>query len=161
LPPKDKSDPLSLRRLPGEVDKLFLDLVRGEWTPRRGPAAFRPNADVFYDPNGSAVVVRLELPGIDPERITLEIEGAMLHVSGVRSDQRPPDAVYQRMEIAYGRFEREVRLPSGVDATKASARYSDGYLEVTLPMRRRSLTRQIPISPGVECEGGSPEEGGR
>ena len=51
-------------------------------------------------------MVRLELPGIDPDRITLEIEGSTLRVCGNRQEQRPPDAVYHQMEISYGRFER-------------------------------------------------------
>jgi HSP20 family protein len=138
-----------------EVDKLFLDLLRGEWVPRRGPAAFRPNADVYYHQRDRAVVVRLELPGIDPDRITLEIEGGVLHVRGVRSDQRPPDAVYHQMEISYGRFERALTLPPEVEAGKASARYNRGYLEITLPVKQRSARRQIPIgSGGREGPGG-------
>jgi HSP20 family protein len=129
-----------------EVDRLFLDLLHGGRTPRRGRLAFRPNADVYYHHRENAVMVRLELPGIDPDRITLEIEGNILHVRGVRSDQRPPDAVYHQMEISYGRFERLVRLPPGVEASKASAQYSGGYLEVTLPMKQRSAGRQITIA---------------
>jgi HSP20 family protein len=142
-----KEDDPSFRGFHGEVDKLLAELLRGDWAPRTGRAAFRPGADVYFHPSEDAVVVRLELPGIDPDRITLEIEGSVLHVSGTRSDQRPPDAVYHQMEIPYGRFERLVTLPPEVDITRASADYHNGYLEIKLPVKRPARSRQIPISP--------------
>jgi HSP20 family protein len=149
-----KDDAPSFRRFHSEVDKLFLELLRGERAPRYGTAAFRPSADVYYHHRENAVMVRLELPGIDPDRITLEIGGNVLRVSGTRLDQRPPDAVYHQMEISYGRFERAVTLPPEVDITRASADYNGGYLEIRLPIRGRSPGRHIPISPSEEDEGG-------
>jgi HSP20 family protein len=147
------SDKTGFGRLQNEVDKLFLELLRGERAPRFGTAAFRPNADVYYHQRENAVMVRLELPGIDPDRITLEIEGNVLRVGGVRSDQRPPDAVYHQMEISYGRFERVVTLPPEVDITRASANYTGGYLEIRLPIKGRSAGRHISISPNDKREG--------
>jgi HSP20 family protein len=135
------------------VDRLFLDLLRGERVPRRGHADFRPNADVYYDHKDNAVMVRLELPGIDPDNVTLEIEGNVLHVSGVRTDRRPRDAAYHRMEISYGRFERAIPLPPEVDTSRASAGYEAGYLDIRLPIKERK-TRQIPIAPQDETDGG-------
>ncbi len=96
------------------------------------------------------MVVKLELPGIDPDRITLEIEGNLLRVGGVRSDQRPPDAVYHQMEISYGRFERVISLPPEVDIAQATADYNGGYLEVRLPIKQRSAARHIVITPSNE-----------
>jgi len=149
-----KEDDPTFRRCHGEVDMLLGDLLRGNWAPRPGRAAFRPSADVCFHPGEKVVVVRLELPGIDPDRITLEIEGSVLHVSGARSDQCPPDAVYHQMEIPYGRFERMVTLPPEVDITRASADYNSGYLEIRLPIRGRSAGRHIPISPAEGREEG-------
>ena len=145
----------TLKRFHSEVDKLFMELLRGDWGPRQGTAAFRPSADVYFHSRENAVIVRLELPGIDPDRINLDIEGSVLRVSGARVDQRPPDAVYHQMEIAYGRFERLVTLPPEVDITRASADYNDGYLEIKLPIKGRTATRQIPISD--ESSGGDEE----
>jgi HSP20 family protein len=142
-----KDDAPGMRRFRGDVDKLFVELLRGDWAPRCGTAAFRPCADVYYHPSENAVIVRLELPGIDPDRITLEIEGRVLRVCGTRPDQLPPDAGYHQMEISYGRFERLVSLPPEVDITRASADYTSGYLEIKLPVKGRSPSRQIPISP--------------
>jgi HSP20 family protein len=152
--PKRKDDPAGLRRTQNDVDKMFLDLLRGQRVPRYGKAAFRPNADVYFDKSEKAVVVRLELPGIDPAAIDLEVDENILRVSGTRSDEHHPEAVYQQMEIVYGRFERAVMLPPGVDAGKASARYSAGFLKIVLPMRARSASKRIAINAQDECEGG-------
>jgi HSP20 family protein len=150
-----EDDPSGFRRFHGEVDKLFAELLRGDWAPRFGTGAFRPSADVYYHPQENAVMVRLELPGIDPDRITLEIEGNRLHVSGTRLEQRSPDAVYHQMEIQYGRFERSVALPPGLDITRASADYNSGYLEIKLPLKGPSMSRQIPISQAPDDEEGT------
>jgi HSP20 family protein len=152
--PRRKDDPGRFQRLQGEVDSMFLDLLRGERVPRYGKAAFRPSADVYFDKRQKAVVVKLDLSGVDSEQVSLEVEEGVLRVSGTRMDQRHPDAVYQQMEIPYGPFERMVMLPPEVDATKAHADYSNGFLEIVLPVRARSGRKKIPISPKDEAEGG-------
>jgi HSP20 family molecular chaperone IbpA len=48
-------------------------------------------------------------------------------------------------------------LPPEVDATRASASYSGGYLEIVLPVRPRSVSKRIPITTKDECEGGQPQ----
>ncbi len=152
MEPKRKDDPARFGRLQSEVDKMFLDLLRGERVPRYGKAAFRPSADVYFDKSERAVVVRLELPGIDPDAIDLEVNDNVLRVSGTRSDERHPEAVYQQMEIVYGRFERAIMLPPGVDAGKASAGYAAGFLTIILPMSPRSAGKRISIN--TKEEGG-------
>jgi HSP20 family molecular chaperone IbpA len=152
--PREKNDPPGLRRCQNEVDKMFLEMLRGERTPRYGRAAFRPNVDVYYDRREKQVVVRLELPGVDPDGIDLEVNENLLRVSGLRNDERHPDAVYQQIEIVYGRFERTVMLPPGVDSSKASASYNAGYLEILLPIKPRSAGRRISINTDDETEGG-------
>ncbi len=156
----NKDDPPGLRRLQSEVDKMFLELLRGERLPRYGKAALRPNADVYFDRRAGAVVVKLELAGIDPDKITLEIDEGVLRVSGTRLDERHPDAVYQQMEIDYGRFERAVALPSEADPTQASANYNAGFLEILIPIKARSASKRIPISLKQECAP-EPDEGGQ
>ncbi len=136
---------------------MFLDLLRTERVPRSGKAAFRPHADVYFDKRQKAVVVKLDLAGVDPGQVSLEVEDSVLRITGVRDDEQHPDAVYQQMEIAYGRFERMVMLPPEVDPTKASADYCNGFLEIVLPIRSRSARKKIPISLKDDGEGGQQE----
>ncbi len=125
---------------------MFLELLHAQRAPRYGRAAFRPNADVYFDRRKNAVVVKLELPGVDPDAVSLEVEDDILRVSGMRADERHPHAVYQQMEITYGRFERSLALPPEVDAAAATANYCAGYLEIVLPVKPRSAGKRIPIT---------------
>ncbi len=171
MEPRRKNDPPSLPRQ-SDVDRMFLELLRGERARRYGGAALRPNADVYFDSRRGVVVVKLELAGIDPNQIDLEVDDGVLRVSGTRADTKHPDAVYQQMEISYGRFERLVSLPPEVDVGGASAEYVNGFLEIVLPLRRRSGRKRIAIATTEEnapagedeqrdAEGGqAPSEGG-
>lgn len=141
-----KGDPPGFRRFQNEMDKMFLELLRGDRVPRGGTIAFRPNADVYFDSRQNAVVVKLELPGVDPEAVNLEVDENLLRVSGTRSDERHPDAVYQQMEIRYGRFERAIMLPPEVDVGGASANYAGGFLEIILPVKPRATNKRININ---------------
>lgn len=145
MEPRHKNDTSGFQSLQNEVDRMFLELLQAQ-RARCGRAAFRPNADVYYDRHQGAVVVKLELPGIDPDAVDLEVEDNVLRISGARRDEHHPDAVYQQMEITYGRFERSVALPPDVDSGNASASYSNGYLEIVLPLRTRSAGKRIPIT---------------
>lgn len=156
----NKDDPSGFRRLQSEVDRMFLELLRDERAPRYGRISLRPNADVYFDGRAGAIVVKLELAGIDPSKVSLEIEDGVLRVSGSRVDERHPDAVYQQMEIDYGRFERRVPLPAEADSSRASASYSAGFLEILIPIRARSSSKRIPINFPNECAP-EPEKGGQ
>ena len=155
-----QDDPPGFRRLQSEVDKMFLELIRGERLPRYGKAAIRPNADVYFDARAGAVVIKLELAGVDPSKITLEIEDGVLRVGGARLDQRHPDAVYQQMEIDYGRFERVIALPREADPSQASASYNAGFLGILIPIRARSISKRISINVAGECAP-EPDQGGQ
>ena len=58
---------------------------------------------------------------------------------------RVPGAVYHQMEIEYGVFEREVRLPAAVDVRRASAAVTGGLLTITLPLARRATKVTVPV----------------
>jgi HSP20 family protein len=154
-------DPRRKQNLPGprrmnEMDRMFLELLRNERVPRYSKASFRPNADVYFDGGRSAFIVKLELSGIDPVAVSLQVEENMLTIAGARQDEHHPEAVYQQMEISYGVFERRVLLPPEVDAGKASANYANGFLEIVLPLRERPETKRIPITVHEDAEVGEP-----
>jgi HSP20 family protein len=148
---EDEVDPRRKQNMPGprrinEMDRIFLELLRNERVPRYGKASFRPNADVYFDGSRNAFIVKLELSGIDPTAVSLQVEENMLTIAGIRQDEHHPEAVYQQMEISYGGFERRVLLPPEVDATRASADYANGFLEIVLPLRERPEAKRIPIT---------------
>jgi HSP20 family protein len=94
-----------------------------------------------------AIVVLLDLAGVDAEKTEVQAQPQLLTVRGVRRERHGPylpneQRSYHTLEIPYGRFERTVRLPPGTDVEGAHASYRDGLLEITLPKR---VPRQVPI----------------
>jgi HSP20 family protein len=95
-----------------------------------------------------AIVVLMDLAGVDAEATEVHTEAHSLTVRGMRSERHTPhqpneERSYHALEIPYGRFERTLRLPPGADTSAASASYRDGLLEVMLPKRS---PRQVPVS---------------
>jgi HSP20 family molecular chaperone IbpA len=93
------------------ADRLHRELFR----PARSPAAlpaWEPPVDILE--TGREVLVLVALPGVDPDRIEVAIDGGDLVVAGTRL--LPPElrtAVIHRLELPQGRFARRVRLPAG------------------------------------------------
>jgi HSP20 family protein len=119
-----------------EIEELFADLWQ---VPRfaglhRG---FRPNVDSFHTDDPHELTVVVELPGVEPGSLTIQVSERLLVVAGERVRPKVEGLVYQQMEIEYGPFQRQVRLSEDVDPTRTSARYEHGVLTVSLPVAER------------------------
>jgi HSP20 family protein len=104
-----------------------------------------PALDMYE--TGDSIIVLFDLAGIDAEKTEVHAEPQALTIRGLRRERHSPQQpdeqrTYHALEIPYGRFERTVQLPPGVDTAAARASYREGLLEVTLPKR---LPRQVPI----------------
>ena len=86
-----------------------------------------PAADVYR--TGEGWVVKIELAGVAPDELSVEINGDILRVSGVRRDETLTEMVsYQQLEITYSRFEKTIRFPCPVEGAAVERRYRDGLL---------------------------------
>ncbi len=104
-------------------------------------------AEVFDDHD--KVVVRLEVPGLDPNDFQLEVVEGTLVVSGhKRIERERTEGEYRISECAYGSFARRMPLPDEVDASRAAARYRQGVLRVELPKTGRGRRRRIDVKAG-------------
>jgi HSP20 family protein len=93
-----------------------------------------------------ALVVRLEVAGMDPDGFEIVVVDHDLVVRGEKRVERESrEGRYHLMECAYGSFERRVPLPVEVDQARASARYRAGVLQVTLPKRGHHGARRITV----------------
>ena len=116
-------------------ERLFEDAEhRATWTPA---------VDVVRD-NGD-LVVRVDMPGIKPEEIDIEVDDGMLTVSGQHGEtEETKEEHYVRRERRYGAFSRRLALPEGVDAKKIKASTKDGVLEVIVPLPK-AVAKQEPV----------------
>ncbi len=91
------------------------------------------------------LIVRAEIPGVDRDNLDVSVTDNLVTIRGhSHHEETKEEGAYFRREISRGEFERTVALPSDVDAAKASARFQDGILELTLPkvdeVRRHRIT---------------------
>jgi len=95
--------------------------------------------------NDEAALVSAEIPGIDPDKLSVAAQGATLTIEGERVAEDGGGARYIRRERGFGRFKRLIRLPFEVDAEKVEAKLSRGVLEIRLPRRESSKPKRIAI----------------
>jgi len=93
--------------------------------------------------DGDEVVIRAELPGVDPdEAIDVSVTGDRLTVSARRErrEESKSDEGF-RSEFHYGSFRRVMALPPGTSADDVTATYDDGILEVRVPADEAEATK--------------------
>lgn len=97
--------------------------------------------------DNDVLVIKLEIPGMEPEQIDVDVVDDFLVVRGEkRVDREEAKGRYHIMECAYGSFERAVPLPMPVDPARTRARYRHGVLTITLPKLVAPHTRRIQVN---------------
>ena len=141
---QEQTNPMvSFRR---EVDRLFDDLF--QW-PQAGPglgggALAWPNLEVSQ--SDREVRITAELPGMNEKDVELTVQDGVLTLRGEKkSETEDKDRGWS--ERFYGRFERRIALPEGVDESACQATFRDGVLTVTMPRSAEAVRgRRIPIN---------------
>ena len=123
-----------------DIDELFgrvfgrPESSMGSWVPR-----------IETSRKDNEFIVRLDLPGVDPKEVQVHVEGNLLSVVGERkTEEKGTD--YQ--ETYYGKFERTIALPQGVETDKIAARCKHGVLEIRVPLPAQLAGRKIPVQIG-------------
>lgn len=125
--------------LRARFDRLFADIGDGE----RG-GTWRPDIDVA-EAEGK-LEIRVDVPGIKPEEIKVEVEDDVLTISGEHAEEHERQGRrFMRRERRYGSFARAIGLPENVKRDEIDATCHDGVLEVTVPFAEapRHETRTI------------------
>ena len=137
----------NLLTLQERMNRLFEESVRGAGRGQEedwAMGAWAPAVDIYE--KGSDVVLKAELPGVEPKDVDIRIENNVLTLSGERKlDTEVQRENYHRVERAYGSFTRAFTLPSTVDTSKVKADFKDGVLRITLPKREEAKPKQIQI----------------
>ena len=136
----------------GAVDADFENLVRKAFGTQ---TAWVPPADIERD--GNDAVITLEIPGVAPEDVNVEVKDRHLTVSGTREQRGGTDddgVRVIRREIRHGEFTRSFRLPAHVTPDAVSANYRNGLLEVRVSGVRQPEPEaaRIPVTTTVTAE---------
>jgi HSP20 family protein len=122
------------------------------------PLADWPAIDVAED--DKAVTIRVDLPGIDPDEIDIQVSGNVLTISGAREDEwRENDRGVRRRERVVGTFTRTITLPNYVDPQRIEAGYDRGTLTITIPRISGQGPRRVQVSPARRGDGSSKNQG--
>ncbi|MCS6926362.1 MAG: Hsp20/alpha crystallin family protein [Candidatus Binatia bacterium] len=103
-----------------------------------------PMVDV--EETDDAVVVQAELPGLEKEDFTVEVSGNRLILRGEkRYETEERRHGYYYTERSYGAFSRVIPLPCEVETDRATAKYKNGLLRITLPKTARARARRFTV----------------
>ena len=131
------------RALQEEVDDLlnrFSNDFDADWMMR----PFAPAADMSE--TADTVQVRLDVPGMDPKDIDIEVRGNELHVTGERKEEKEEKGqTWHRIERRTGSFSRTIALPCSVRDAQAKADYANGVLTVSLPKTEKAKPHKVKI----------------
>lgn len=134
-----------------EFDKIFNRMLTVKpWG--KGEAApwplfnFVPPVEAYVDKEAKKYVCKISLPGIEPKEVHVHMQGNLLTIRGERKYTRgteTPEVLHE--EFVYGKFERTLELPEGVNTEKIHAEFGNGVLEITAPVAAIALPRTIEI----------------
>ena len=118
------------------LQQFFNDELLGN-APAR---AWTPKIDVVQ--RGNELVIRADLPGVNPDDVVVEIGDQAVTVSGERRQEREEEeGGFYRVERTHGSFYREIPLPDGAMTDQAHAEFKDGVLEIKVPAPPENVAR--------------------
>ena len=134
-----------MRHMADDIDQLlqlfgFGSLGLGTGATQSMPVVWSPQIEVEREDGN--LVVRADLPGVDPSDVNVEVDDGVSSISGERRDERREerDGAF-RTERFYGRFHRAIPLPEGADDARVEARFENGVLDVTIPVPKQEQRR--------------------
>ncbi len=127
-----------------EMDDLMARFF-GEETATEGLMTWTPRVDV--EETEKEIVIKADIPGVDPKNIEIAIENNVLTVRGERKEEREEKKKnYHRVERFMGSFYRAIPLPPGVDAEKVTATSSNGVITITVPKKPEAQPKRITVT---------------
>ncbi len=137
-----------LASLRESMDKLFDEFFTRRPAQHAGaPVVWQPAIEAYETDHD--VVVRAELPGIDPNNVDITVTQDILTIKGeARTEQEEKKRNYYRRELRYGAFVRSLTLAASVQGDQAKASYRNGILEIRVPKSERAKPKTVKVEVG-------------
>src|SRR5690242_5508662 len=124
-----------LRLFQDTVSRMLSEPATRPWTP---------SVDILETEN--ELVLKADLPEIDPNQVEIQLENGTLTLKGERKfEQQKNGKGYHRIERSYGTFVRAFSLPDTVDSDKVKADYKTGVLTITLPKKEVAKPKSVKV----------------
>ena len=127
-----------------DLDRLFNSVTRVVSSDVRMPMDLYRNGDTF--------IVKMDLPGVDPKSIDIDVDDRTLTVRAERAaeivDGSDEKNGWVSRERSFGTYARQISLGTGLDLAKIEANYVDGVLTLTIPVAEEAKPRKISVTTG-------------
>jgi HSP20 family protein len=134
----------SLSRMEDEMEELLGRWFGGDGGPL-AVGGFIPSLDLT-ETEGS-YVVKVDLPGVKPEEVEVELKGRDLWIHGKREEQKEEEGkTFHRIERQYGEFRRVITLPVPINEEGIEAKFGDGVLQITVPKTEEAKAKHIQVT---------------
>ena len=129
------------------VQRFFSDSRNPTW-PQGG---YEVPTEVFHV--GDRIVVRMDLPGVNPDDVEVTIQESTLVINGKRDfPYKTEDVRFVRRGTFYGEFTQRVSMGKGLNTDEISARYDNGVLELSVPYAPEIQPKKVAIEVGKESK---------
>ena len=123
-------------RLSQEVERLFDEMIHRPWGFCRDIRGWNPSVDLYE--TSEAFILEADLPGVNLDDVTVEMENDHLVLQGWRTLEKDhANGRFHAMERSSGQFVRRIKLPHSVERDNIKAEFKEGVLRVTLPKVRQ------------------------
>jgi HSP20 family protein len=131
-----------------QINRVFGDLA-GRTAEESNLTAWAPPVDIYETEN--ELVVKADLPDVDPQDLDIRVENNILTIRGERKfESKANEDNYLRIERAYGSFSRSFSLANSVKSEAIKADYHNGVLTLSLPKREEAKPKQIKVNVNTE-----------
>ena len=135
--------------LQDQINRFFGDVLerKGE---ESNLTAWAPAVDIYETQH--ELVVKADLPEIDPKDLDIRVENNILTIRGERKfEKKVNEDNYLRVERAYGAFSRSFTLANTVNPEAIRADYQNGVLTLSIPKREEAKPKQIKVNVGTQA----------
>jgi HSP20 family protein len=130
-----------------QINRVFGDVVGGTGE-ESNLTPWAPAVDIFETEH--ELVVKADLPDVNPEDLDIRVENNILTIRGERKfENKVNQENYLRVERAYGSFSRSFSLANSVKSEGIKADYQNGVLTLSIPKREEAKPKQIKVSVGT------------
>jgi len=132
-----------------QVNRLFGNVLERA-TEESNLTSWAPAVDIYETEH--ELVVKADLPEVDPKDLDIRVENNILTIRGERKfEKKVNEDNYLRVERAYGAFSRSFSLANTVNSEAIKADYQNGVLTVTIPKREEAKPKQIKVNVGTSA----------
>jgi HSP20 family protein len=132
-----------------QVNRLFGNVLDRS-AEESNLTTWAPAVDIYETEH--ELVVKADLPEVDPKELDIRVENNLLTIRGERKfEKKVNEDNYLRVERAYGSFSRSFSLANTVNSEAIKADYLNGVLTLTIPKREEAKPKQIKVNVGVSA----------